>query len=176
MLPESGFPVKHGTRPPYGGLASVAIAAAALSLGTAFSAELVTPRLVPITSLEAEAEWTRADRLYVKLYEEETNLRAYFLVDSSNSMRYASGAMDKYDYGCTLAASLTHLLLNQRDACGLVLFDSAVRAEAMPRSTPEQLGAICRLRADYCIANTSEPLELSLARFLVARLSPTRGP
>jgi len=89
--------------------------------------------------------WARADRLYVKLYEEETNMRAYFLLDSSNSMRYASGAMSKYDYACTLAASLAYLLLNQQDACGLVLFNSAVRAEAPPRSSPDQLSTICRL-------------------------------
>ena len=89
--------------------------------------------------------WARADRFYVKLYEEETNVRAHFLVDSSNSMRYSSGGMSKYDYGCTLAASLAYLLLRQQDAVGLTLFDSAVRACAPPSSSPAQLRTVCRL-------------------------------
>jgi len=89
--------------------------------------------------------WARLDRYYVKLYDEETNLRAYFLVDASNSMRYSSGVMSKYDYGCTLTASLAYLLLRQRDAVGLVIFDNAVRHELPPRSRPDQLGTVCRL-------------------------------
>ena len=89
--------------------------------------------------------WARADRYYVKLYEEETNLRAWFLVDCSNSMRYRSDGMSKYDYACTLAASLAYLLLNQRDAVALALFDSALRDQAPPSANLAQLRAVCRL-------------------------------
>jgi len=73
----------------------------------------------------------RADRLYVKEYEEETNLRCNLLVDASRSMAYRGALADagrsKFEYACTLAASLAYLLTSQQDAAGLILFDSAVR-------------------------------------------------
>ena len=89
--------------------------------------------------------WGRADRYFVKLYEEETNLRTYFLVDSSGSMRYRSAEMSKYDYGCTLAASLAYLLLMQQDAAALMLFDSALREELPPSSSAAHLRTMCEL-------------------------------
>ncbi|HEU4341195.1 MAG TPA: DUF58 domain-containing protein, partial [Candidatus Binatia bacterium] len=45
------------------------------------------------------------DRYFIKEYEDETNLRAYVLLDTSASMDYASDGISKFDYGCTLAAS-----------------------------------------------------------------------
>jgi uncharacterized protein (DUF58 family) len=89
--------------------------------------------------------WARSDRFYVKLYEEETNVRAYFLMDASGSMAYASGAMSKYDYGATLAAALAFLLLMQRDAVGLTVFDTRIRSELAPSSSPARLSGFCRL-------------------------------
>ncbi|MHC4403560.1 MAG: DUF58 domain-containing protein, partial [Planctomycetota bacterium] len=71
--------------------------------------------------------WARQDRLYVKQFEEDTNLRATLLVDVSGSMQYGSGAMSKYEYGSTLAVSLAYLLLRQQDAVGCVTFDETVR-------------------------------------------------
>ena len=50
--------------------------------------------------------WGKQDRYYVKQYEEDTNLRCTLLVDVSGSMRYGRGALSKYEYGCTIAASL----------------------------------------------------------------------
>jgi uncharacterized protein (DUF58 family) len=89
--------------------------------------------------------WARSDRFYVKLYEEETNVRAYFLMDASGSMAYSSGPMSKYDYGATLGASLALLLLMQQDAVGLTLFDVRIRDELPPRATPARLRGFCRL-------------------------------
>ncbi|MBM4019828.1 MAG: DUF58 domain-containing protein [Planctomycetes bacterium] len=85
--------------------------------------------------------WARADRLYVKQYEEETNLRATLLVDASRSMRYggADGGMSKFTYACTVAASLAYLLHLQQDAVGLVTFDTAVRRSLPPSSHPSHL-------------------------------------
>ena len=81
----------------------------------------------------------RADRFYIKRYEEETNLRAHILLDSSESMRYASGGMSKYEYGCHLAAALTFLLLRQQDAVGLVTFDDEIRQHIPASSHPSML-------------------------------------
>lgn len=69
----------------------------------------------------------RADRFYIKEYEEETNLRCNILLDVSHSMAYGSGPLSKFEYAATLAASLAWLLTAQQDAPGLVTFDSAVR-------------------------------------------------
>lgn len=93
--------------------------------------------------------WARSDRFYVKLFEEETNLRAHFLLDGSRSMAYRSGAMSKYDYGATVAASLAFVLLSQQDAVGLHLFDTAVRAALEPRATDAQVEPFCRLLAEH---------------------------
>ncbi|MFM2097368.1 MAG: hypothetical protein RIS70_4492 [Planctomycetota bacterium] len=78
--------------------------------------------------------WARQDRLYVKQFEEETNLRCTLLVDISNSMLYGNGSMTKYEYGCTVAACLAYLVLRQQDAVGCVAFDDDVRARVPVRS------------------------------------------
>src|SRR5947199_267136 len=71
--------------------------------------------------------WARQDRLYVKQFEEETNLRCTLLVDVSNSMAYGTRALSKYEYGCTLACSLAYLILRQQDGVGCVSFDDRIR-------------------------------------------------
>ncbi|MEO0225400.1 MAG: DUF58 domain-containing protein [candidate division WOR-3 bacterium] len=75
----------------------------------------------------------RTDRYYIKEFEEETNLRAYILLDKSGSMSYRTGAISKYEYGQTLAASLAFLLIRQRDSVGLITFDEKL-VEFVPPS------------------------------------------
>ena len=84
----------------------------------------------------------KTDRYYVKRYEEETNLRSYILLDTSQSMTYGSGAITKLEYGSYLSAALTHLMLNQRDAMGLVLFDEKIRKFIPPRAAPSHANII----------------------------------
>ena len=85
----------------------------------------------------------KTDRLYIKQYEVETNLRATFLVDVSESMRYGAGGgragMSKYHYGACLAASLAFLLQQQQDAVGLATFDEELRAYLAPSAHPAQI-------------------------------------
>src|SRR5574341_97080 len=71
----------------------------------------------------------RSDRLFVKQFEEETNLRAMILVDASRSMAWRGdpGRLTKRAYADRLAAALALILLRQRDATGLITFDEAVR-------------------------------------------------
>ncbi|MGH7699337.1 MAG: DUF58 domain-containing protein [Gemmatimonadales bacterium] len=77
----------------------------------------------------------RSDRLFVKQFEEETNLRAVLLVDASRSMawRGTPEGLTKRAYADRLAAALALILLRQRDATGLVTFDEAVRQVVPPR-------------------------------------------
>jgi len=84
--------------------------------------------------------WSKSDRLYIKQYEEETNLRAYILLDMSESMKYGSpDHMNKFDYASCVAASLAFLLLRQQDAVSLTLFDTEVRTHVPPSGHPAQL-------------------------------------
>lgn len=93
--------------------------------------------------------YARGDRLYIKQYEEETNLRTHILLDCSRSMAYPEhpghARMTKFDYACTLAASLIYLLMHQQDACGLVLFDHDVREQVLPTSSTAQLQSMLEL-------------------------------
>jgi len=86
--------------------------------------------------------WARHDRYYVKQFEEETNLRCTLLVDVSNSMRYGAGAMNKYEYGCTVAACLGYLLLRQQDAVGCVAFDQSPRITVPQRTKRNHIDSI----------------------------------
>jgi uncharacterized protein (DUF58 family) len=74
----------------------------------------------------------KSEKLYVKLYEEETNLRATILLDTSASMGYASGGMRKADYGAYLAAALAYLMVRQQDTVGLATFDNSIRTNLPP--------------------------------------------
>src|ERR1700752_3168331 len=79
------------------------------------------------------------DRYFIKEYEDETNLRAYLLVDASGSMNYASDGISKFDYACTLAASLAYLIFKQAAAAGLVTFSSRVGAFIPPKAKRDYL-------------------------------------
>lgn len=84
----------------------------------------------------------RTERYYVKQYEEETNLRAYILLDSSGSMGYTSTNLTKLQYAQYLGAALTYLLLKQRDATGLVTFSDQIKSYLPPRSVFSYLNQI----------------------------------
>ena len=84
----------------------------------------------------------KTDRFYIKQFEEETNLKAYIILDKSKSMAYGSGDLSKLQYGSYLSAALTYLLLRQQDAVGLTLFDTEVRTHIRPSSRPSMLNNI----------------------------------
>ena len=72
--------------------------------------------------------YARSDRLYIKLYEGETNTRVLVMLDVSGSMNYGSTDVKKIDYARILAASLTYFAHHQRDGVGLLTFDTEIRA------------------------------------------------
>jgi len=85
----------------------------------------------------------RADRLFIKQFEAETNLSCYILLDASESMDFTTVGETRLDYGATLAAALTLLMLRQGDQAGLVVFDNAVRDYIPPRGNARHFRAIC---------------------------------
>lgn len=83
--------------------------------------------------------FARTDRNYIRLFEDETNLRCYIVMDSSRSMSFGSLSYTKYDYGRTIAAAISWLLNRQGDAVGMALFDEVVRLVVPARYRPGQL-------------------------------------
>lgn len=86
----------------------------------------------------------RADRLAVKQFEAETNLRAMLVLDVSRSMAWSGAArrLSKHEYARRLAAALAIVLLRQRDATGLIAFDEVVRAVVPARARGLQRWAL----------------------------------
>ena len=76
----------------------------------------------------------RTDKLFVKKYEEETNLRCQLLIDCSPSMYYPDKSLSKIKFSAIAAASLMNLMKKQRDAVGLTLFSDRVNFQSDTRS------------------------------------------
>ena len=68
----------------------------------------------------------RTDRLYIKEYELDTNLRSHILLDTSESMDYGSGKSTKLELASYIAASMAYLILRQQDSVGMFCFDKDV--------------------------------------------------
>src|SRR5207248_2118909 len=109
---------------------------------------------------------------YIKQYEQETNFVAHILLDGSESMRYGSGAVTKFDYARTMAACLAYLILLQRDATALAIFDSAIR-QYHPRT--DNLDAIHDLMAILASFSPSEKTSVASVLHDMARQVQRRG-
>ncbi len=83
--------------------------------------------------------FARSDRHYIKEFEAETNAAMHILVDVSQSMSYASGEISKMDYAMFLAASLSYLMIGQRDGVGLTFFDEDILERIPPKSSKSHL-------------------------------------
>jgi uncharacterized protein (DUF58 family) len=116
----------------------------------------------------------RSDRYYVKEFEEETNLKAYLLVDCSESMRY-KGPKRKYsklEYAQILAAGLSSLLIQQRDAAGVVIFNDGVQKYVPPRATATHFTQILE---ELVTAETKPKSELAPTFHYMADQMKRRG-
>src|SRR5262245_58090228 len=86
--------------------------------------------------------FARTERYYLKQYEAETDFTAHLLLDGSSSMHYGSGQITKLEYAKYLAASLAYLVVTQRDAVALAIFDSELRQYIEPSSSMTIIGNI----------------------------------
>ncbi|MFO1462135.1 MAG: DUF58 domain-containing protein [Verrucomicrobiota bacterium] len=95
--------------------------------------------------------WARTDELYVKQFEDDTNLRCQIYLDTSASMDFGGPDTNKFLYGRLLAAALSQLMVRQRDAPGLILFGSESRmgvpAQAVRHQPVEILTLLAQTRA-----------------------------
>lgn len=109
----------------------------------------------------------KTGRYYIKEFEDETNLRAHLLVDASGSMNYAGSTLSKFEYTRLLAASLTWLLLSQRDAVGLVTFDTQIREQLKTSSNRDVFRNVLH------VLEASEPGKDTSLSSVVDQILPT---
>ncbi len=114
-----------------------------------FSVEFVEHRPYmagdPLKNLDWKV-YAKSDRLYVKQFEDETNLRAHVVLDHSASMGYRSpeAAVSKLEYCRSLAAAMAYLLMSQQDAVGVATFAETIDGIVPPRATKRHLETILR--------------------------------
>ncbi len=114
----------------------------------------------------------RTDRYYIKQYEQETNYVAHILLDGSESMKYGSGKLTKLQYGKMMAACLAYLILLQRDAVALALFDTEVR-DYVPRS--DNKGSIHHLMSKLAAFEPTEQTNIASVLHDMARQIRRKG-
>jgi uncharacterized protein (DUF58 family) len=129
-----------------------------------------------------DVDWkvfAKTEKYFIKQYEEETNLRGYIFLDSSNSMAYSSGNyISKLDYSVTLAAALSYLMIHQQDAVGLTLYAEKINKYLPPKSSRAYLQEILKSLANVqasertnTAASLSEAAEKIKRRGLVIIIS-----
>ena len=104
----------------------------------------------------------KTDRYFIKKFEDETNLRCFFVVDQSQSMSYGSGGYTKAQYAATIAATLGYFLELQGDAIGLLTFADALRDYLPARHRPGHLRQFMRTlekQSTGATTNIEKPLQ-----------------
>jgi uncharacterized protein (DUF58 family) len=134
-----------------------------------FSAEFKEHRPYVLGDEIRSIDWKlygKTDRLFIRQYEEETNLRCTILVDQSKSMAYGGGPKDgglkvsiklsKHEYAIRMAAAIAYFLISQQDAVGLGLIDTELRSYIPPRGRPNHLQVLMQTLANsQCDGETS---------------------
>lgn len=115
--------------------------------------------------------FAKSDRYYIKEYEEETNLRAWVLLDTSTSMLFQSNPElpSKLRYSISLAAALSYLMIQQQDSVGLLTFSDKIHRLVPARSTGSHLRVIFReleLEARRQAKEKEEPRATRIGRCL----------
>jgi uncharacterized protein (DUF58 family) len=113
-----------------------------------FSVEFAEHRQYALGDEIRRIDWRtvgKTDKVFVKEYEEETNLKAYLVVDASGSMKFRGRQkLSKFEYAQQVAASLAYLLLAQLDAVGLITHDTKVRSVVPPKTNAKHLLTLLR--------------------------------
>lgn len=103
-----------------------------------FSVEFAEHKLYNQGESVKHVDWklfARTDKMFVKKFEEETNLRCHLVLDSSSSMFYPEEGINKFQYSSLAIASIINLLQKQRDAFGLTLFSDVIESHIPAKST-----------------------------------------
>jgi len=117
--------------------------------------------------------FAKTDKLHVKQFEDETNLRIELLLDHSGSMGFqGKQPLSKLDYSKIITASLAYLALRQSDATGLATFSTEISEQLPPRSKSSHLMEIMG-RLTTLQAEGETNLSATLEQFVRSRRRPT---
>lgn len=144
-----------------------------------FSVEFAEHRLYNTGESTKHIDWkiyAKTDRLYIKQYEEETNLRCQIIIDCSSSMFYPSDNYGKITFSLMAAAALCFLLQKQRDAFGITAFAGQVNVQTATKSTNIHLNEVL-VMLQQLIKNSEKSQQSAIAKILnqVAQKSPKRS-
>jgi len=110
-----------------------------------FSVEFAEHRLYNTGESTRYIDWkvyAKSERLFVKRFEEETNLRCHLLIDTSSTMYYPEKTYGKITFSVLAAACLAYLLQRQKDAVSLTTFAEEVEIQTQTKSTPSHVHKI----------------------------------
>jgi uncharacterized protein (DUF58 family) len=140
-----------------------------------FSTEFAQHRQYVVGDSLKHIDWrvySRTGRYNVKLYEAETDFTAHLLLDASASMQYGSHGVSKFDYARLVTCCLAHLIVDQRDAVGLAVFDAGVRKYVPPRSSA---GAVRELAREMEALGCEPRTDITSILHELANKIPRRG-
>ncbi|MBK0382112.1 DUF58 domain-containing protein [Pedobacter sp. SD-b] len=124
-----------------------------------FSVEFAEHRLYNEGDSIKNIDWklfARTDKLFVKRFEEETNLRCQILIDHSASMFYPDGGLNKFQFSCLATAAIINLLKKQRDAFGVSLFSEEIEFHSQAKSTTVHQKYILNELTNYLVAKSAK--------------------
>jgi len=102
--------------------------------------------------------FAKTDRFHIKLFEEDTNLRALILTDLSGSMRFGESTVTKERLAQQLAAALSYLMLAQGDSVGMAVFDDRTRAFVPSRHRQDQWSSILEILASTPMTDSASAI------------------
>lgn len=144
-----------------------------------FSVEFAEHRLYNNGDSVKSIDWklfAKTDKLFSKRYEEETNLRCQFVIDTSSSMYFPSEGYHKLTFSVQCAAALIYLLKRQRDAFGLSLFADTLSLNTAAKSTSvHQKFLFAKLEELLAMPKLNLPTDLSAALHQIADLIHKRS-
>lgn len=149
-----------------------------------FSVEFAEHRIYNPGESTRHIDWklfARSDRMFVKRYEEETNLRCQIVIDCSSSMRYPSEVtldgpkMNKLKYAIESAASLIELFRRQRDAVGLSLFSDSLDLQTRAKSSMSHHRMLYHKLEDILDSNVQQGTSAISAIHQIAEATPRRS-
>lgn len=123
-----------------------------------FSVEFAEHRLYNSGESTRFIDWKlygRTDKLFVKRYEEETNLRCQIVIDNSSSMyfpvrkSYSLQQTNKIQFSVYAAAAIMNMLRRQRDATGLSIFSDSIETHTQARSSYPHFKHLYQLLEKY---------------------------
>lgn len=144
-----------------------------------FSVEFAEHRLYNTGESTKHIDWkvyAKTDRLYIKQYEEETNLRCQIIIDCSSSMFYPSNNYGKITFSLMATAALCFLLQKQRDAFSITAFSGEINVQTATKSTNIHLNEVL-VMLQQLIKNSQKGQQSAIAKILdqVAQKSPKRS-